>query len=138
MKQWKCGMFFISAVLSLSFMFMTASVLAAEIKEIKADEVKEMIESKKSDFVIVDTQPKEAYDLGHIMGAINFPWSPDLKTRGKLPKDKMLILYCDCEHEEDSTDTATQLMEKWGLTNLRILEGGWAQWKKLSYPIEKK
>jgi 3-mercaptopyruvate sulfurtransferase SseA len=134
----KCAGIMISCLLILTFVLAVVPASAAEIQQIKPEEVRKLIESKKKDFVVVDTQPKGAYDLGHIKGAINFPWNPDLKSPGKLPKNKMLILYCDCAHEEDSTDTATQLMEKWGYTNIRILEGGWANWQKLEYPIEKK
>jgi rhodanese-related sulfurtransferase len=139
MKAWKkYSLFLVSGFLTLLFVFTAISAFAADIKQINADEVKKLIESKRTDFVIVDTQPKSAFDLGHIKGAINFPWAQDLKSPGKLPKNKMLILYCDCAHEEDSTDTATQLMEKWGYTNVRILEGGWANWQKAGHPIEKK
>jgi rhodanese-related sulfurtransferase len=109
---------------------------AQEIARIKADELKKMIESK-ADIVIVDTQPKGAYDIGHIKGAINFPWAKDIKDPKKLPKNKLLVLYCDCGHEEDSIDVATQLMNKWGYSNIKILEGGWSGWMKLGYPTEK-
>jgi rhodanese-related sulfurtransferase len=85
----------------------------------------------------VDVQPKGAYDLGHIKGAINFPWASNLKSPGDLPRDPTLILYCDCTHEEDSLDVATQLKEKWGYTNIKILEGGWSKWQKVGYPTEK-
>jgi len=125
-------------LVSTAVMVVAVSASAAEIQQIKADEVKNLIGSKKTDFVVVDTQPKGAYDLGHIKGAVNFPWAMELKSPGKLPKNKMLILYCDCAHEEDSIDTATQLMKKWGYTNIRVLEGGWSNWLKLGYPIEKK
>ncbi|MEN6638513.1 MAG: rhodanese-like sulfurtransferase, partial [Smithella sp.] len=33
---------------------------------------------------------------------------------------------------------ATQLMEKWGYTKVKTLEGGWSGWLKLGYPTEKK
>lgn len=125
-------------LVSTAVMVVAVSASAAEIQQIKADEVKNLIGSKKTDFVVVDTQPKGAYDLGHIKGAVNFPWAMELKSPGKLPKNKMLILYCDCAHEEDSIDTATQLMKKWGYTNIKVLEGGWSNWLKLGYPIEKK
>jgi rhodanese-related sulfurtransferase len=60
-----------------------------------------------------------------------------LKNAGDLPKDKTLILYCDCSHEEDSMDVAGQLKDKWGYTNIKLLEGGWSNWLKLGYPTEK-
>jgi rhodanese-related sulfurtransferase len=118
--------------------FLGATIVGgAEVSQIKPDELKAMIGSKKTDFVVVDVQPKGAYDLGHVKGAINFPWSSDITGPGKLPKNKMLILYCDCAHEEDSIDTAKQLTTKFGYTKVKTLEGGWSGWQKLGYPIEK-
>jgi rhodanese-related sulfurtransferase len=122
--------------LATTLVISSSTAPAQEIARIKADELKKMIESK-ADIVIVDTQPKGAYDIGHIKGAINFPWAKDIKDPKKLPKNKLLVLYCDCGHEEDSIDVATQLMNKWGYSNIKILEGGWSGWMKLSYPTEK-
>jgi rhodanese-related sulfurtransferase len=97
-----------------------------------------MIESKKTDFLVIDVQPKGVYDIGHIKGALNFPWSDDIKSPGGLPRDKMLIFYCDCAHEEDSTSVATQMKQKFGFSNVRTLQGGWSGWQKLGYPVDKK
>jgi cytochrome c biogenesis protein CcmG/thiol:disulfide interchange protein DsbE len=44
--------------------------------------------------LIIDVRAKEAYDAGHIVGAISFP-EGDVDTRvGELPKDKLVIAYC--------------------------------------------
>jgi len=110
---------------------------AGEFEYISPVELKKLIEVGDRKILIVDTQPKSVYDLDHIKGAINFPWSLDLKHHGNLPMDKTLILYCNCVHEEDSTDVAKQLREKWDYLNLKILKGGWSQWQKLGYPTEK-
>lgn len=114
-----------------------APAWAEDVQQISPHEVKKMIESKKTDFLIVDVQPKGVYDVGHIEGAVNFPWAENIKSQGKLPKDKLLILYCDCAHEEDSTSTATQLKQKWGYTRVNVLKGGWSGWVKLGYPTQK-
>ena len=130
---------------------------AAEIQQIKPEELKRLIEGNDPDILVVDTQPKGAYDLGHIKGAINFPWAADIRDPATLPKDKTLILYCDCGRTEDSTDifgqsagtfafcsseddsvdVAEQLMRKFGYKNIRVLEGGWSRWQQLGYPVEK-
>lgn len=104
---------------------------------ISPEALQKLIENGDKSILIVDVQPKGAYDLGHIKGAINFPWAQDLQSNGNLPQDKTLILYCDCGHEEDSADVATQLKEKWGYTNMKLLQGGWSKWQQLGYPIEK-
>jgi rhodanese-related sulfurtransferase len=111
--------------------------LTAEIPRIQPDELKKMIESGDPSFVVVDAQPKSVYDLGHIPGAVNFPWAREIKGPINLPQSKTLILYCDCGQEEDSIDLASQLMENWEYMNIKVLEGGWSRWKKLGYPIEK-
>jgi rhodanese-related sulfurtransferase len=44
--------------------------------------------------IIIDVRAKETYDAGHIKGAISFPES-DIDTRvGELPKDKLVVAYC--------------------------------------------
>ena len=131
---------------------------AAAVQQIKPEELKKRIENNDPSILVVDNQPRGVYDLGHIKGAINFPWALDIQTPGTLPRDKMLILYCDCVHAEgsidvsdklstesdscsandDATDVANQLEVKFGYKNIRILEGGWSRWQQFGYPIEKK
>lgn len=113
------------------------SVNAEEFDRIAPETLKILIESGDRNILIVDVRPKEAYVLGHIKGAINFPWAQDLKSHGDLPQDKTLILYCDCGQEEDSLDTATQMKEKWDYAKIKLLQGGWSKWRGLGYPIEK-
>ncbi len=128
---------FILGITALMLTIILPPASAQEVPRIKLEELKKLIDSKDTNILVVDTQPKGAYDLGHVKGAINFPWAPELKNPGKLPKNKTLILYCDCGHEEDSIDVATQLMKRWSYSNLKVLEGGWSGWLKLGYPIEK-
>lgn len=137
-KQMKRKHVWFLCLLALAFLLTAMPAAAAELPQIAAAEVKKMIEARGTDFLVVDVQPKEVYDEGHVKGAVSFPWETELKGSGNLPKDKTLILYCDCAHEEDSIDTATQLMEKFGYKNVKLLEGGWSKWQQLGYPVDKK
>ncbi len=131
---------FLMVISALSTVTLSASVLscyAAEVQHIKPDELKNLIETNDPNILVVDTQPRASYDLGHVRGAINFPWALDIKSPGNLPKDKTLILYCDCAHEEDSTAVAQNLMSKFRYTKIKVLEGGWSKWQQLGYPVEK-
>ncbi len=112
------------------------TVSAEEIQRITPEDLKKLIESK-ADIVIVDNQPKEVYDTGHILTAVNFPWAVKISGPVNLPGNKLLIFYCACEHEEDSTDVADQLMKEFGYTNIKVLQGGWLRWIELGYPVEK-
>ena len=128
------SLFLAHCAVALVMVFSAAS--AQEVQSIKPEELKTLIESK-SDIVVVDTQPKSAYDMGHIPGAVNFPWASQIKTPTNLPRNKLLVLYCACSHEEDSTEVAEQLMKKFGYKQVKVLEGGWLRWQELNYPIVK-
>jgi len=98
-------------------------------------ELKKMMDDKDTSFVLVDTQPEEAFTEGHIPGAINYPWVPQVKPPVPLPRNKTLVLYCPCQHDEDSIDMYKKLVE-FGYLNTKILEGGWYKWVALKYPVE--
>jgi rhodanese-related sulfurtransferase len=137
----KYGIVLMLSMLGIVTATFTGSVflaLSAEFQYISPKELKKLIETK-ADILVVDVQPKIAYEIGHIKGAINFPWASEIKGPVNLPKDKLLVMYCDCAHEEDSTDVAKQLTEEWGYksSNIKLLKGGWSGWLKLGYPTEK-
>ncbi len=136
MKSLICLKF--SAVFFL--IFMTSSVLAAgdDIPRIAIDELKKMIDSH-SDIVILDTQLKIIYDKGHIAGAISFPWKKEITAADTkaLPRNKTIILYCDCgPGEGDSSDMAAKLLQI-GFSDVRVLKDPSIKgWKKAGYPLE--
>jgi 3-mercaptopyruvate sulfurtransferase SseA len=104
---------------------------------VKCEELKKMIDSKAADMLVVCNDPKESYEEGHIPGAVSFPWVDTLKPPVSLPRNKTLILYCSCSHEEDSNDMAAKL-SRFGYRNIKVLEGGFIRWTKLKYPTETK
>jgi rhodanese-related sulfurtransferase len=110
---------------------------AEEFEYVSLVKLKRLIDRGDNSILVVDTQPQKAYEMGHIKGAVNFPWAMDLQTSGNLPRDKTLILYCDCRQEEDAIDVAKQLKEKWSYENIKVLKGSWSRWKELGYPMDK-
>jgi rhodanese-related sulfurtransferase len=135
-KSFICTVILILGCLMVVWVMASFIASAQEAQGIKPEELKKLIEAK-ADIVVVDNQPKSAYDMGHIPGAINFPWQRPIKVPVNLPRNKLLILYCACSHEEDSIDVADQIKE-FGYNNIILLEGGWLRWVELGYPIEKK
>ena len=104
---------------------------------VTSEELKKLIDAKATqDFVIVDTQPAEYFAEAHIPGAVSLPYTDRIKTPVNLPRNKTLLLYCPCEHEEESTEMATKL-EKLGYTKLKLLQGGLPRWQELKYPTSK-
>lgn len=50
---------------------------------------------EKGDAFFIDTRNAEAYRKEHIRGAINMPYGDAKSPIDQLPKDKLLIAYCD-------------------------------------------
>ncbi len=110
---------------------------AEDLQRIEPEELLALIEGG-ADIVVVDNQPEVAYDSGHIPGAINFPWAETVDSPGDLPKDKLMVFYCACSHEEDAIHMSLQLIKKFGYTKIMLLDGGWLRWMELGYPSEVK
>jgi rhodanese-related sulfurtransferase len=104
---------------------------------ISAAELKKLIDEKSKDIVIVDTAAPLIFEDEHIPGAVNFPFAPTLPQPITLPRTKTLVIYCACNAEEESIDTAKKLTE-FGYQNLKVLKGGWFGWLELGYPTASK
>jgi rhodanese-related sulfurtransferase len=137
-------------ILALAMFVPLAAAFAADDKEeipfpevprISAEEVKAMID-KGAPPILVDTRDTTSYDAGHIKGAVNIYYDPagDPQEREMtlvaLPMDKMIVIYCPCQNEEDS---APLVMELWKLgydrDKVKALQGGSLRWEALKYPL---
>lgn len=96
-------------------------------------DLKKAIDEHSSDIVIVDTSDPELYKAQHIPGAIDFPYAKNIAAPLPLPRDKTLVLYCECNNDEDSTDIAQQL-SLLSYNKVKVLKGGWFKWVDLKYP----
>lgn len=76
-----------------------AAEAKAEVKEIKGDAIKKIVEDKKEkeNYMIVDVRSPEEYAAGHINFAINMPIDTfkDNLSRIEDWKDKNVIVYCN-------------------------------------------
>src|SRR5438445_3073513 len=72
---------------------MTTAVYAAQYPDIKIDDLKSAIASKK--VILLDANGTDSYKEGHIPGAIDFSANRD-KLASVLPKDKgaLVVAYC--------------------------------------------
>ena len=87
----------------------------------------------------VDARDEADYQLGHIPGAINFPFDyyDDFAATvlPKLDKERELVTYCGGEDCELSLYMARQLRLE-GFTKLHIFFGGYTQWQEAGLPVE--
>ena len=76
--------------------------------------------------LIVDTRPAEAYAKDHIAGAINIDWRFVLSEVKQLPKDKLIVLYCDTGILSSKAHLALRLV---GYEQVKVLFNGYEGWK---------
>lgn len=64
----------------------------SKARRIARDEAIKMVNQKKA--IFIDVRSKEAYDMGHIPGAISIPLSELMGRLNEVPPHKFLIPYC--------------------------------------------
>lgn len=111
---------------------------SGENMAISLDKTKEAFLSKEG--VFLDARSPELYEQGHIRGARNLPWQAvddhfD-SVMVDIPKDRLIISYCDGEACALSKDLAIELLFR-GYENVRVLINGWSVWQENQLPIAK-
>ena len=97
----------------------------------------------KYNYALVDTRPQQIFDKGHIPGAINIPIALSTEVVNQalclLPKDCLIIFYCDCSRDNDSANMANRLISLnagYEEKNIKVLWKGYWRWLELGYPVE--
>lgn len=75
---------------------------------------------------VIDARDKDQYVKEHIPGAVNIEWRQVLAKRDTIPKDKPVLIYCNTGSLSAQAGFALRVA---GYDNLRILQGGFAEWK---------
>ena len=77
-------------------------------------------------FAVIDARDASQYAKEHIPEAINIEWRRVLAERSSIPKDKPVLLYCNTGSLSAQAGFALRVA---GYENVRILQGGFAEWK---------
>lgn len=75
---------------------------------------------------LLDVRDAGLFAKDHIPGAVNIEWRKVFAERGKLPKDKTILVYCNTSSFSGQVAMALRID---GYENVRILHGGYAEWK---------
>jgi len=89
--------------------------------------------------VVIDARSAELFEEGHIPTAINIPFEnlgPYYAKLSTIPKDTIVIAYCDGGDCELSYDLAVYMIQK-EYRHLYVYQGGWAEWEASGKPIAK-
>ena len=83
--------------------------------------------------LIIDVRPTSDYMKGHIATAVSIPLAKIASASKKLPRNKLLVLYCACPNSE--AVQASEILLKSGFRNVRVLKEGYGEWEDRHYPI---
>lgn len=109
---------------------------AGKVPFMSLAELHERIGGNSRDVVILDVREKDAYDAGHIPGAMHLPRGQlELRINNALPDPTVRVLTC-CEFGKISTLAAATLRDL-GFGRATALDGGMKAWSEAGYPLER-
>jgi 3-mercaptopyruvate sulfurtransferase SseA len=116
----------------------TSTVTPTAKGAISIEEMKRQFDAKTA--TIIDARSTEEYEEGHIPGSINIPHDripefQDVLNR-EVSNDAHIICYCRGPSCDFSDLLATEL-KIIGFEDVSVFSGGWEEWTKASYPVEK-
>jgi glyoxylase-like metal-dependent hydrolase (beta-lactamase superfamily II)/rhodanese-related sulfurtransferase len=108
---------------------------AAKVPFMSLAELNARLGGNSRDLVILDIREKDAFDAGHVPGAVHLPRGQlELRVNSELPDPTVRILTC-CEFGKISTLAAATLREL-GYGRAVALDGGMKAWREADYPLE--
>lgn len=76
--------------------------------------------------MVIDARDAAQYAKEHIPGAVNIEWRQVLAKSGDIPKNKPVLIYCNTGTLSAQAGFALRVS---GWENVKILQGGFAEWK---------
>jgi rhodanese-related sulfurtransferase len=111
---------------------------AAALPRIGADELQALIDAADAATapVLIDVRSAAAAELDprHLPGALRLDLADIARHAARLPRDRELVLYCNCPNEV-SAAVAAQALRGAGLLRARPLAGGLDGWAVSGRPL---
>lgn len=99
-----------------------------------ANDLKSRLEWGEPAFTILDVRDREAFNQGHITGAMPMPME-ELVDRAKPALDLNRDIYVYADSDDQTAQAANQLRGA-GFENVAELRGGLAAWKAIGGPTD--
>lgn len=105
---------------------------AASVPFMSLTELKSSLENRRGELIVLDVRERDAYDAGHIPGALHLPRGQlELRVNDELKDPTQRIVSC-CEFGRIST-LATATLRMMGFQGAVALDGGMKSWREAGY-----
>jgi rhodanese-related sulfurtransferase len=125
-----------NALLAGTFLVFLALFIRNEMnrggKGVSAQQLVDMV--NRQDAVVVDLRDKKEFDQGHLVGAVNVPYSSLDSRVDELVKykDRPVVLICRMGQHAGAAGTT---LRKQGFANVSRLTGGYMEWRNQNLPV---
>jgi glyoxylase-like metal-dependent hydrolase (beta-lactamase superfamily II)/rhodanese-related sulfurtransferase len=107
---------------------------AATVPFMSLGELRDRLGSPNSDLRVLDVRERDAYEAGHVPGAVSLPRGQlELRVNEALPDPTVRIVVC-CEFGRISTLAASTL-HSMGFQRAVALDDGLQAWREAGYPV---
>lgn len=100
------------------------------IAKIRVEELRDLLDAG-DDVVVIDVRGGLSTDAGPIPGSVRIPLGELAARHNEIPRDRDVVLYCNCPNEASSASAAL-LLKKYGITRVRPLVGGADAWLEMT------
>lgn len=121
-----------------TFVLLLALFIRNETKRggqsVSAQQLVDMVNRENA--LVLDLRDKKEFDSGHIVDAVNVPYSALDSRLKELEKYKERPVVIACKMGQHSGAAGT-ILRKHGFTNVSRLTGGVAEWRNQNLPLVK-
>jgi len=85
----------------------------------------------------IDLRAPTEFARSRLPDAVSIPIDEFEKRWSEIPKHARVVLYCPCPQGDRDESFAFLWLRKEGYRNISFLEGGYTEWAKRGYPVQK-
>jgi membrane protein DedA with SNARE-associated domain/rhodanese-related sulfurtransferase len=99
-------------------------------------ELKSWLDAGDDLFIVDLRHPLEVRDEPYSLpGARHISLDTLMERHAEIPRDRDVIVYCDCRPTDATAVATATKLQKLGLDRVRPLRGGYTEWKRLGFPL---
>jgi len=86
--------------------------------------------------LVIDVRGPGEYAAGHVQGAVNIPMGQIARKLKQMPRDRLVVTYCNMHHRGESRGERAALLLREHGYQARTIDGGYPAWQEAGLPVE--